>query len=560
MIASATSLAQSRTGSGPGGRVMPSGSQNLENMNLTDHERYMVDHHYDHNYHNEQLEEICADFIENDRGTGIGRGGSDYLQAACEGREHQATREVMIRSLSQMYSLVMGLGILGSDIQLRQPGRGEEEAAEVAGEAAEEAAEEATSEVASEASEERESRPDYCRYIAMATEVGAMAFQSLGQQNIVDIASTQETQQKGQLYQVAMAHDRRADAAMIQSIGWGATTACYIAQFLVPPGAAGNLSNIARLAASGIFATFWINEVVVQKNRANTIRKIADALPGKGACNPVTDRLCFCSRPENRYNTDYCVPEDFMARALEGPGVPSSCINDQLQEDPHCQCLNNDSCFDTVMEYRFDGLNFAMGPNSPAGQINALTRGRAPVGPGFDEGQIRQGMQAIRNRADRIIDENLSNLRPRREMSDNENQMAEEFHSLGMPPRLAAAFAQVPFDEKGLERAQALFSGSANTPSSAISQGRSSDQLGMSGGHGMDNSRRSSSSGSSSNPFAQFMQQDSGGGNEQDRVLEFRGRAAASQSAQISNRPEHSVFDIISRRYRTSAYRRLDID
>lgn len=145
--------------------------------------------------------------------------------------------------------------------------------------------------------EKKEDQTDYCKYIAVATEVVALFQQTTTQKNLSNIPTNQETAQKDSLYKASRSHDARADNAAMQRNGWGATTLCYgvlATQVQI------NTSYLIKLGAAGLLTWFYETDRKQNDDAAKLTKSIADKLPGKGYCNPATQRDCYCVQPEQK--------------------------------------------------------------------------------------------------------------------------------------------------------------------------------------------------------------------------------------------------------------------
>ena len=516
-----------------------------DNRDLTDHERWMTENYQHEGYMRRAYEEACID-------------NGDDIQQACQGLEvdsdFMGLDSHMVKGLAQMYAMIVGSGIGGGFTDAQTDANGNpvdsqgqpietNEAGELQGEQAEE-------EVS-----------DNCGYIAMGTEVLGMASQSQAQEQINSTPMVQGNEHSESLYRAARAHDQRSDEAKMQGVGWGATTACYAFMNMRYQGGA---QGMIKLAGSALLTMFFLDQVDHHKKYADKMREIADGLPGKGDCNPIDHLDCYCAQPETRYDPKYCLPENYAMRSIEEASTYTTCINDKLQDDPECNCKRTNSCYDEVVKYKLEGMDFSQSANADALKaFNQMTRGELVEGR-LDNSNVRNGHRAMARRVLDSLGHNLDGIEGINPNSLNPDQRerAKAFQELGLPPKLAAHAARGPAPNSNQK---SRFKGVFQSPSRMANYSPSesfgnSRVMNFSGGRGLDNSRRSHHSSSFDNPFSSMMNQHGQHGMGDDRVLHFRGRAAASQGAQISNRPDHSIFDIISSRYRRSAWQRFDLE
>lgn len=175
---------------------------------------------------------------------------------------------------------------------------------------------------------------DYCKYIPTVTE-GVATF---SQMNLTKELSAQtgngETAQKDSLLKAAKSHDGRAKMAQIQAAGWFGGAACYAGS-----AAYGNFAVdknlVIKIGAATLLGAFFQNEVAANKDYSAKMKKIAESLPGKGDCNPITDNLCYCSQPETENDPQYCMKQ-IHAKAIAKDSYRVACTDDRLKIDPTC--------------------------------------------------------------------------------------------------------------------------------------------------------------------------------------------------------------------------------
>lgn len=539
-------------------------SATTDNRNLTDHERWMTENYQHEGYMRRAYEEECLDQ-------------GDARRRACQGMDESNSTLMIISKLygtvlsgSQMMGLSLGTFTRGSTDSQGKPldsdgvpldasedkyveHDGKLYVADENGARTDEAAQQGEDEVT-----------DYCAYVAGATEMVAMTMQQMNQEDISSTPMQEGNEHRQSLYRASQAHSKRADNAKIQVYGWGATTACYV---YLNATTQADWQGPLKLAAAGILTGFWIEEMKNHSDLADKMKEIADGLPGAGDCNPIDDRDCYCAQPETRYDPKYCLPPGFKnIQTLADASVQVTCTNDKLENDPECRCRRTNSCYDEVMRHKFEGMHFGEGFNSAAMEpFNNIMRGELTSGR-VSAGSFGQDQRAIADRALRQVQDHLDGFDAPRNLTAEQREKARELQELGIPGKLAAKMATSPLDN---EEASKNFANSLSRPSgqsfgssSHHGGGDRSRILSFGGGRGLDgNNRRRARDSGPDNPFKDFMNQGQENQDyDNDRVLMFRGRAAASQGAQISNNQNHSVFDIISHRYRRSAWKRLELE
>ena len=410
------------------------------------------------------------------------------------------------------------------------------------------------------AEDEEADDTDYCRYIAMGTEVITMLQQTMAQQEINRVPLAEERNaQRASLMRVARGYEEREKNAQTQTMGWGATTGCYAAMMLRPSYDSLAWQNLLKLGSAGFLTGVFNSHRSQFKDAASKTKKIANLLPGSGDCNPHTDRDCYCSEPKTMHDPQHCAPY-LHKRPIRDPGITmrTSCINNQAEADPQCKCLNNDSCvhkgIDTL--FRLDGLTGQVNPVL-LGDIKNLSSGT--VAGSLDTVALNRNLAAARTAMKKASDEMAKLTPPNSKLNPLQMREAEVLEQFGVPKTLAMGIAssELPkgVDQKSLlASVQARFNPAAKNDSKSFNTSLK-DAASSSGLRPKKNNKNQAAA----NPFAKFMNQ--GKGNKAapaGNILHLAQQAEAQ--AQISNRKDSSVFDIISRRYQVSAWRRLELD
>ena len=92
------------------------------------------------------------------------------------------------------------------------------------------------------------------------------------------------------------------------------------------------------------------------KQASNALARVIQQMPGKGDCNAITERNCFCSLPSNLNNEQYCMPE-IRARLNRKYGTTMVCLDRFRRPDDDCSCIARNDCFDTTFMKAVNGLN-----------------------------------------------------------------------------------------------------------------------------------------------------------------------------------------------------------
>ena len=402
---------------------------------------------------------------------------------------------------------------------------------------------------------QKDKAADYCKYIPAATE-GIAVF---AQKNTTDSLSTDgDTSQKDTLLKAAKSHDSRAKQAQIQAAGWYGGAACYAVGAAMGSFAV-DTSLVVKMGAATLLGTFYQEEVGANKEYAQKTRDIANQLPGKGYCNPVTQNDCYCSQPETENDPTYCKAQIAAKQAAASTFNRIACTNDKMQIDTTCECNKTNTCFDKFIENQSGGslqLGFGTTGASPFKAIASLAHGKLENGTLSAESYA--GTSAIAKKA---LAE-LGNKVPAGELNPGQKSVADAITSKGIPANVARLMASNSPSSSAVNSAMAKLEGLGSGPGAtlaAVSSGRNGSVVDFSGGDGLGISGKKA--GEKKSGIEDFMAKT----NPKDKavsngkLIEFA-QKAEKQASQITKTDDRSVFEIISSRYQTSGRKLLQID
>ncbi|MBT7610422.1 MAG: hypothetical protein HN576_11745 [Bacteriovoracaceae bacterium] len=488
-------------------------SSNNNPNNLNDADTYTRDNYIHSGYQQRELDEACKGNTE-----------------ACGGQDVGSPYAAI---LGKAYGMIVGA--IGGEFKVAEKGG--------AGAAKPEAAK--ADGAKPEGGEEKKTKSDNCKYIAIGTEVLAMFQQQSAQQNLADLPSNTDTAQKDQLFKAAMSHEERAENAKMQIIGWGATSICYT--YATMAGIQFDWNIGLKLVGSYALLAFYISEKEKHDKAADGVRKIANKLPGKGDCNPISDTACYCAQPETQNDVQYCMPQ-IRKRQVAATSTQISCLTNKLKADPKCSCLANNTCYDTEFVSKINSLGFGSNFNkSVTKPFSNLTRGElvganAAGGTNQTSALARQGLRKVANKYPNF-NGNLSN---------KQKSQASLLASKGVPASLAALFASK--SPRGSSKYNNRFRGGSLNRVARYSgkRGSRNSVLRFGGGNGLQNKKQKRRGTNFKKLFGKNKKVKKGGS-----VVKFRSKAV--RSAEISKNTSANVFDIISRRYMTSGWSRLEL-
>jgi len=395
---------------------------------------------------------------------------------------------------------------------------------------------------------ETEEGQDYCGMMTMVSEMAAGAFQAAGQQQAQMHVENAEPQAKqvASMYALAETQENMAKVSTTQAAGFGATAACYTGLMLTNTVEADG-KTIAKAGAAGLLGTFYLLKRKAHKERATLIREIAAKMPGAGDCNPVTDTTCFCAEPTSfgmdpANYTKYCVPSALGNRT--GQNGAYVCVDQKGQLDQQCLCEKKKTCIDKLLTA--GAIKIGLG----ASMMKNPLAGIAPLSNGFGTGALSD----ITRQNLAFAKKGLSKMGPPSDISGlalNEKQkgLARDLVKAGVPKYSAAGIASSPTSSGAVA---ALSNGFGSGPLSKIKPRRSAfyskRKAKFKSGGKVKKSRSASASGNKA-----FRRR----GSKRTKaveILDFSQRAERS-AADITRDSSKPIFDIITYRYKTSAWR-----
>lgn len=407
------------------------------------------------------------------------------------------------------------------------------------------------------AAKKNEAVSDYCKYIPVATEGVATAVQMAKTTELkAEEIGNGDTAQKDALLKAAKSHDSRAKMAQIQAAGWWGGAACYAYN-----GTMGNWNMdknlIIKLGAATFLGAFYQNEVSANKEYADKTRAIANALPGKGDCNPITDNLCYCSQPSTESDPTYCM-QNLHKNTIANTSYRVACTTNTLKIDPNCTCEKTNSCFETYLEAQGEGtLNLGMGyATSPFKPIRSLARGElvgSTINTSSYDSTSAIAKRALKDAASKLGDFNGNLNKEQKDISD-------ALMSKGIPANMARMMASNPPSQSAINAAAGKFNGSSGYQYASVAPARGSNVVDFTGGNGLGYKGKSGSGDSGAEDLLAKLKPGQKAATN-SKILEFaqKAEAQARQNGQI-RKEDTPLFEIISLRYRTSGRALLGVD
>lgn len=560
----------------------PPSETDVATGNLTDEEKMMMDNYTHAAYQKREADEAWAkECGTSDECNNIRMGGD-----ATDGEKFMGMSASMFKAVGKAYSMVMpALSMSGKgggierttkdDVESRWSDRGfkkgddgkftaDTESAEYKkfseGKSPEELSEAPENANKEHSEAEEEEGNDYCQYIPMGTEIIATAKQKSSSEFALATSPPVENSQSAALFKQARAHKDRKESVDIQRKGWTATTACYTV-VMASGGAAGlgftqgRWKNWAKLGASALMSKYYDWEYGMHDDAADKLNRVAKKLSGKGACNPISDRDCYCSQPETENDVKYCFPQ-IRQKQAQANNYQVVCVDNNVKEDLNCTCRQTNTCLDNRIQAKIDGMYVPGGIGGSLSEFYKLSNGVSTPGDRSDAFKSSSGKvfatanDTLKNTLDKI------NLPDSYKKKDKE--VGKELMRLGFNGAVAGAISATPDTKASKEAEKKLtsrrFRGGKYASKSKPYYNKNS-RVYFKGGKGLNGKKKSNKK--AVNPYAHLMKKKKKRGSSKSEILNFSQKAAAN--AGITKDKSRNIFEIISRRYRYSATKKLGL-
>jgi hypothetical protein len=401
----------------------------------------------------------------------------------------------------------------------------------------------------------KEQKADYCIYIAMGSEVLIGAAQTAMQSNAQKASANLNDSQLAALVNLKEAHKARRKTATLQSALYGATTACYIARGTIG-GAAMDAKYILKMTAAGAIAVLYKAKANKHANAEKQIQKVIDSLPKAGDCNPWTGTSCFCKEKTSStlYPSQYqdaCVLN--VANATnELSALPCAITkaDGSVQIDQTCSCKANNTC--SIAKVTAYNPQFPLGANF----MNQANNGLDLINSGiYDQAKLdayTTGAAAINNK--KLLAKVNTKAVPSATLTTEQKKVAEDLGGI-LPENIASQVASMdsgsPSSGGLMDSAtSSAFDALPETVKEKVSDAEINGGYSKKGG-GFDTAGTDEPGFTMPN-LAPKAESENG-----VEVMNFAEKAISN--ADVSNAPETPIFDIISNRYKRSAWREFEL-
>ena len=396
----------------------------------------------------------------------------------------------------------------------------------------------------------KEEKTDYCSIIATGIETVNSVYMQVQNQKAEEnyVASQPEARQAASFYSLAKSHDNMAETSKNSKYLWGGVAGCYGAM-LMTMNISGDWKVYAKLAGSAYIANFYGKKEDAHKERAKLLREMAKKLPQAGDCNPITDTSCFCAEPTSPIHDlgnykKYCVPNQLADRTTPNQ-TPYICLDKDKKPDVDCQCSKTNTCVDKV--FKMAGLKMGVSPNLMKNPLKSLK----VASQGFDDGTANTATKNSLALAKKALEQ----YKPKGDLSLNTEQkaMANEILKAGIPKTAAALVAKakvprmtasIPASMGSLNSTGQNSSFAKAIPPKVKTQFKKKN---FAKGGGSSTSKRKNNS---FNRFKRKTKKTSG-----VAIEDFATKA--QREAEIVQDSGKMIFDIISYRYKMSAWQKF---
>ena len=389
-------------------------SKNLENMDISDEERLKALNYQSQEVINEKLEKLCApqDFERDEDDNLTETPASNDISRYCRGEEVEAgglsesTVAAASKAYSTMSNYIASKDIMGKMTEASEKKKSKTPETDKKPKTENKAPEEPNKPEKPEGAEnadagdaegkKEEEFIDICGYVGGGAETISGFQQAQYQEYLTNLPIDADNQQTEALHKTQRLYREKARNSKINSVGWGGSTTCYAGSFVASPPVTpmGWVGRVLKFGATGVLTVY--NGLISKQNReaSDQVGRVIVQMPGRGECNPVTERHCFCSLKENLNNTEYCLPDQRSILARQY-GTQVVCLDRFRRPDDDCSCIPRGDCFDQTFMSAVNGLEYGESweqLNQKASQT--ISRGQL----GRSDGQLASlSDQALRN-------------------------------------------------------------------------------------------------------------------------------------------------------------------
>lgn len=391
-------------------------------------------------------------------------------------------------------------------------------------------------------------KKDYCIYIPLAYEGLSFLLQMKGQKQAQQDSENLDPQ-LASLVQLKEAHKTRKKTASQQSVVYGSTAACYAAMLMMGKVDGGPMTFV-KMGAAGALTALFMSKAKKHANAAKKVQEVIDSLPKAGDCNPWTGTACFCSEKTSAK----LYPGQFQEVCVLNKGNFNGGLSNmgcavqvagKISLDASCGCKKTNTCLSSKISIGKSSLGLG------ANFVNDANKGLALLDPSqFDEARLNDFSSSMAGKIGAIKSKDaIGDVR----LTPSQKVMADELSKVAPASiaNLAAASPSAAPPVGGL-MGGATSSALDKLPESLKKEMKDFEVSGQYRGNGGSSPTSAAAEPGFSIP-GMGTQEPQGGIQVEE---EFASRAIGN--ADVRNAPDTAIFEIISNRYRTSAWKRLE--
>lgn len=411
-------------------------------------------------------------------------------------------------------------------------------------------AEKAADKPNAEGAKSTKNKKDYCIYIPMAYEGLSFLLQMNGQKQAQQDSQNLDPQ-LASLVQLKEAHQTRKKTATQQSVVYGSTAACYAAMLLMGKVDGGPMTFV-KMGAAGALSALFISKASKHANAAKKVQEVIDSLPKAGDCNPWTGTSCFCSEKTSaklypgQFQEVCVLNKGNFDGGLSNMGCAVQ-VAGQISLDPSCGCKKTNSCLSSKISIGKSTLGLG------ANFVNDANKGLSLLDPSqFDQAKLNDFSTSMAGKLGAIKSKDAL---PSVKLTPDQKSLADEMSKVA-PASIAALAAASPNGEPPVGGLMGGGTASAldKLPEALKKEMKDFEVSGQYRGNGGSSPTTAAADPGFSIPG--MGTQEAQGGIQVEE--EFAARAVGN--ADVRNAPDTALFDIISNRYRSSAWKRLDAE
>lgn len=314
----------------------------------------------------------------------------------------------------------------------------------------------------------------------------------------------------------------------------------------------GGPMTFVKMGAAGALSALFISKASKHANAAKKVQEVIDSLPKAGDCNPWTGTSCFCSEKTSaklypgQFQEVCVLNKGNFDGGLSNMGCAVQ-VAGQISLDPSCGCKKTNSCLSSKISIGKSTLGLG------ANFVNDANKGLSLLDPSqFDQAKLNDFSTSMAGKLGAIKSKDAL---PSVKLTPDQKSLADEMSKVA-PASIAALAAASPNGEPPVGGLMGGGTASAldKLPEALKKEMKDFEVSGQYRGNGGSSPTTAAADPGFSIPG--MGTQEAQGGIQVEE--EFAARAVGN--ADVRNAPDTALFDIISNRYRSSAWKRLDAE